>query len=161
MDACVERFGRLDGVYNVAGISGRRFGDGPLHEMTLDGWQTVLANNVTSQFLVCRAAFGRCSTQEPAANGQRGVILNMSSVIARHPSSEFFATHGYAASKGAIESFSRSLAAYYAPHGIRVNVDRARPGRDADERAGTVGRTDHGLRRAQTALVGGALRLTI
>src|SRR3954468_2740401 len=35
---CVERFGRIDGVYNVAGISARRFGDGPLHEMTLDGW---------------------------------------------------------------------------------------------------------------------------
>ena len=67
--ACVARFGRLDGVYNVAGISGRRFGDGPLHEMTLDGWQTVLANNVTSQMLVCRAAIRQML--EPGSGRQR------------------------------------------------------------------------------------------
>ena len=72
--------------------------------------------------LVCRAAIRQMLKQEPPANGQRGVILNMSSVLARHPSPQFFGTHAYAASKGAIESFSRSVAAYYAPHGIRVNV---------------------------------------
>ena len=120
--ACVERFGRLDCVYNVAGISGRRFGDGPLHELTLDGWRTVLDSNLTSMMLVCRAAVRQMMSQEPAASGQRGAILNMSSVIARHPSVPHFVTHAYAASKGAIESFSRSIAAYYAAHGIRVNV---------------------------------------
>jgi NAD(P)-dependent dehydrogenase (short-subunit alcohol dehydrogenase family) len=119
---CVERFGRIDGVYNVAGISARRFGDGPLHEMTLEGWQTSFANNVTSQMLVCRAAIRQMLAQEPAATGQRGVILNMSSVLARHPSPAFFSTHAYAAGKGAVESLSRSAAGYYAPHGIRVNV---------------------------------------
>jgi NAD(P)-dependent dehydrogenase (short-subunit alcohol dehydrogenase family) len=118
----VGTFGRLDGVYNVAGISGRRFGDGPVHEMTLDGWNQTLANNATSQFLVCRAAIRQMLSQEPAANGQRGAILNMSSTLARHPEPTYFATHGYAASKGAIESFSRAMAAYYAPNGIRVNV---------------------------------------
>ena len=118
----VEKFGRLDCVYNVAGISGRRFGDGPVHEMTLDGWNQTLANNATSQFLVCRAAIRQMLAQEPAGNGQRGAILNMSSTLARYPEPSHFATHGYAASKGAIESFSRAMAAYYAPHGIRVNV---------------------------------------
>lgn len=118
----VDGFGRLDCVYNVAGISGRRFGDGPLHEMTLDGWRTVLDNNLTSMVLVCRAAIRQMLGQEPAGNGQRGTILNMSSVLARHPSVPHFVTHAYAASKGAIESLSRSMAAYYAPHGIRVNV---------------------------------------
>jgi NAD(P)-dependent dehydrogenase (short-subunit alcohol dehydrogenase family) len=106
----------------VAGISGRRFGDGPLHELTLEGWQTVLANNATSQMLVSRAVVRQMLTQEPVAKGQRGVILNMSSVLARHPSAEFFSTHAYAASKGAIESMSRAMAAYYAPHAIRVNA---------------------------------------
>ena len=119
---CVGRFGRLDCVYNVAGISGRRLGDGPAHEMTLDGWNQTIANNATSQFLVCRAAVRQMLAQAPAANGQRGAILNMSSSLARHPERRYFATHAYAASKGAIESFSRAAAAYYAPHGIRVNV---------------------------------------
>jgi NAD(P)-dependent dehydrogenase (short-subunit alcohol dehydrogenase family) len=118
----VERFGRLDFVYNVAGMSGRRFGDGPLHDMSLEGWHSVIDNNVTSQFLVCRAALRQMLSQDPDAAGQRGVILNMGSVTARHPSREFFGTHGYAAAKAAIEGFSRSVAAYYAPHGIRVNV---------------------------------------
>lgn len=122
VSACVERFGRVDAVYNVAGISGRRFGDGPLHEATLGGWEAVLATNVTSLFLVSRAAVRRMLDQEPRPDGGRGVILNMSSVLASHPAPRHFATHGYAASKGAIESFSRSIAAFYAPHGIRVNV---------------------------------------
>ena len=120
--ACVERFGRLDCVYNVAGISGRRYGDGPLHEMTLEGWEQVMANNATSQFLVCRAAVRQMLSQDPLANGQRGAILNMSSAVARSPSPVYFGTHGYAASKGAIEALSLGIAAYYAPHGIRVNV---------------------------------------
>lgn len=122
--ACVEQLGRLDCVYNVAGISGRRFGDGPLHELTLAGWQMVLGNNATSTALVCRAALRQMLAQEPVAvgSGSRGAILNMSSVLARSPSIEHFATHAYAASKGAIEALSRSIAAYYAADGIRVNV---------------------------------------
>lgn len=113
---CVERFRRLDCVYNVAGISARRFGDGPLHEMTLEGWQAALTVNARSTFLVCRAAVRLMLTQGG------GVILNMSSALSRDPEPRFFATAGYAASKGAIEAFSRSIAAYYAGHGIRVNV---------------------------------------
>ena len=120
--ACVERFGRLDCVYNVAGISARRFGDGPLDEMTLEGWRAAIDTNATSIFLVCRAAVRQMLVQSPAGDGRRGVILNMSSAIAQYPVARHFVTHGYAASKGAIESFSRSLAAYYAGRGIRVNV---------------------------------------
>jgi NAD(P)-dependent dehydrogenase (short-subunit alcohol dehydrogenase family) len=44
--------GRLGAAYSVAGISGRPFGDGPIHDATLEGWDTVLAANATSQFLV-------------------------------------------------------------------------------------------------------------
>jgi NAD(P)-dependent dehydrogenase (short-subunit alcohol dehydrogenase family) len=46
----------------------------------------------------------------------------MSSVLACSPQAQYFATHAYAASKGAIISMSRAMAAYYAPHKIRVNV---------------------------------------
>ena len=66
------RLGRLDAVYSVAGISGRRYGDGPLHAATLEGWETVLATNATSQFLVARAAIARMLAQEPDAAGSRG-----------------------------------------------------------------------------------------
>ena len=115
-------FGRLDAVYSVVGISGRRFGDGPLHEATLEGWEAVITANATTQFLVARAAVRRMLDQEPDADGVRGAILLMSSTLASHPSPAFFATHGYAASKGAVHGLARSLAAYYAPHRIRVNA---------------------------------------
>lgn len=113
---------RLDAVYSVAGISGRRTGDGPLHEATLEGWEATLAANATSQFLVARAAVRRMLGQPPDEGGGRGSILLMSSTLATRPAAVHFATHAYAASKGAIEALARALAAYYAPHGIRVNA---------------------------------------
>ena len=121
VDACMEAFGRIDGVFNVAGGSGRRFGDGPAHEVDSDAWDATLELNGRSTFLVCGAAIRVMLAQEPGRDGCRGTILNMSSVLARHPS-DFFATHAYAASKGAVESFSRAMAARYARDRIRVNV---------------------------------------
>jgi NAD(P)-dependent dehydrogenase (short-subunit alcohol dehydrogenase family) len=46
----------------------------------------------------------------------------VASVLAYAPSGSLFATHAYAASKGAIISLSRAMAAYYAAHQVRVNV---------------------------------------
>ena len=46
----------------------------------------------------------------------------MASVLAFAPERKFFASHAYAASKGAIVSLSKAMASYYAPHGIRVNA---------------------------------------
>jgi NAD(P)-dependent dehydrogenase (short-subunit alcohol dehydrogenase family) len=109
-------------VYGVAGISGRQYGDGPLHETTIEGWEATLAANATSQFLVARAAVRRMLAAERDAAGLRGSILLMSSVLASRPSPELFATHAYAASKGAIESLVRAAAARYARDGIRVNA---------------------------------------
>jgi NAD(P)-dependent dehydrogenase (short-subunit alcohol dehydrogenase family) len=51
-----------------------------------------------------------------------GSILNMASVVAKSPEPKHFATHAYATGKGAVCSLTRALAAYYAPHGIRVNA---------------------------------------
>ncbi|MCC6861858.1 MAG: SDR family oxidoreductase [Bryobacterales bacterium] len=119
---CVEIFGRIDALFNVAGISGRRFGDGPLHECTEAGWDATLAVNLRSMFLVSRAVLCRMLRQPPAASGLRGAILNMSSASADSPQARFFATHAYAASKGAVNSLTRAMAAYYAPHKIRVNA---------------------------------------
>ena len=122
VESCVGTFGRVDLLYSVAGISGRRYGDGPLHETTLDGWRAVLAANATSQFLVCRSVVRRMLAQDPRPDGTRGAILLMSSALATDPAPAHFATHAYAASKGAIDAFARAVAAYYAPDAIRVNA---------------------------------------
>lgn len=114
---CVDTFGGFDGIYHVAGGSGRKFGDGPLHEMSLDGWQTTLQLNLTSLMLSNRAAI-----KYFLDNKQAGTILNMGSVLGYSPSPKYFTTHAYAAAKSAIIGFSKSIASYYAPNNIRVNV---------------------------------------
>jgi NAD(P)-dependent dehydrogenase (short-subunit alcohol dehydrogenase family) len=122
VEAAVERFGRLDGLFAVAGGSGRRFGDGPLHELTRDAWDRTVDLNVTTQVLVAGAVLRRMLRQERDEGGSRGAILLMGSVLAFHPVPELFATHAYAAAKGAIAALGTAMAAYYAPHAIRVNV---------------------------------------
>lgn len=115
--ACVDQFGGFDGLYHVAGGSGRKFGDGPLHEMTSEGWRRTLDLNLTSLMHSNRAALKFFMAQ-----GQPGVILNMGSVLGYAPSPKYFSTHAYAACKSAIIGLSTSLASYYAPHNIRINV---------------------------------------
>ena len=114
---CLDRFGQIDALMNVAGISARSLGDGPLHQCTSKAWDAVMELNAKGTFLMCREVLGLW-----AKNHQAGVILNTGSVLARHPQREYFATVGYAASKGAIEAMSVAAAAYYAPAGIRINV---------------------------------------
>jgi NAD(P)-dependent dehydrogenase (short-subunit alcohol dehydrogenase family) len=113
----VERLGGFHAMYHVAGGSGRRLGDGPLHEITDDGWQQTMDLNLTSLFNSNRAAVRRFLAQ-----GSGGSVLNMSSVLGFSPSSKHFATHAYAAAKSAAIGFTRSCASYYARDGIRFNV---------------------------------------
>jgi NAD(P)-dependent dehydrogenase (short-subunit alcohol dehydrogenase family) len=119
---CVQRFGRLDALFSVAGISGRSFGDGPVHECTEEGWSKTLETNATTQYRMCREAVRVMLQQEPGPSGERGVVLNMSSILAIHPDARHFATVAYAASKGAIISMSKTMAACYAAQKIRVNA---------------------------------------
>lgn len=117
ISAGFQKFGRIDAVFNVAGISARRAGDGPLHECKIEAWRAVIDVNATGTFLVCREILALWRK-----NAQSGVILNTGSVLARHPQPKHFATVAYAASKGAVEAMSLAAAAYYAPYGIRINV---------------------------------------
>ena len=119
---CLSKFGRVDGLFNAIGLSGRRFGDGPVDQCTDAGWDLTFANNLKTTFLMCRAVVGGMLLQEPAEDGLRGSILNMGSVLSEAPEPRHFATHAYAAAKGGIVALSRAMAAYYAPHKIRVNV---------------------------------------
>jgi len=122
VSACVETFGRIDGLLSAAGGSGRPFGDGPIHTTTADAWEATLRLNLTSQANICREVVIRMMAQEPDETGSRGAIVLVGSVLARSPVPELFATHAYAAAKGAIVSLMTTMAAYYASHGIRVNA---------------------------------------
>jgi NAD(P)-dependent dehydrogenase (short-subunit alcohol dehydrogenase family) len=120
--ACVEAFGRIDGLFSVAGGSGRRFGDGPIHEVSGDAWDATLALNLRTQALACGAVVRRMREQAPNESGTRGSILLMGSVTATDPVSELFGTHAYAAAKGAVTALMTAMAATYLPDRIRVNA---------------------------------------
>jgi NAD(P)-dependent dehydrogenase (short-subunit alcohol dehydrogenase family) len=117
-----ETLGRIDGLFAVAGGSGRRYGDGLVHELTAEAWDRTVALNARSQVLTIGAVLRRMLVQEPDATGARGSIVAMSSVLAWHPEPVLFPTHAYAASKGAISSLTRAMAAAYVRQGIRVNA---------------------------------------
>ena len=113
----VDEFGQLDGLYHVAGGSGRGAGDGPLHQITDEGWDFTTRLNLSSLFYSNRAAVQQFLKQKTG-----GSVLNMGSVLGCSPSPEFFATHAYATAKAAIIGLTKSAAAYYAPNKIRFNV---------------------------------------
>lgn len=116
IELAVGEFGRLDGMYHVAGGSGRRFGDGPLHELTDEGWDATCRLNLTSLVYSNRAAVRRFLKQ-----GTGGSVLNIGSILAFSPSIRFFATHAYAAVKAGVVGLTQSAAAFYAPHNVRFN----------------------------------------
>lgn len=117
IQTCIDTFGSFHGLYHVAGGSGRRFGDGPLHEVTAEGIDKTLDLNLKSLILSNRAA-----VQAFLERGTSGSVLNMGSVLGYSPSPRYFSTHVYAAAKAAIIGFTKSTAAYYADKSIRLNV---------------------------------------
>jgi meso-butanediol dehydrogenase / (S,S)-butanediol dehydrogenase / diacetyl reductase len=111
-----ERLDALDVVVCAHGGSGRAFGDGPVDACTDEGWEATLAMNLTSVFHVCRGAVPLLRA------GGGGAIVNVASVLGIVGGDRDFATHAYAASKGAVIALTRAMAATYAPDGIRCNV---------------------------------------
>jgi NAD(P)-dependent dehydrogenase (short-subunit alcohol dehydrogenase family) len=106
----VERFGRLDVLVNCAGGSTQE--DHPVHEMDLDVWHRTIALNLLHPFLACKFGIPHLM----AAGG--GSIINFASSLGMVGSVK----PAYAASKGGVVSFTRTLAAQYAQHGIRANA---------------------------------------
>jgi meso-butanediol dehydrogenase/(S,S)-butanediol dehydrogenase/diacetyl reductase len=107
---------RLDALFCAHGISGRRFGDGPVEECTEEGWDAVLDANLKSVFLYCKRSIPLLR----AAGG--GAIVTLSSALGLVGGDDDFATHAYAASKAGIVGLTRAMAVTYAKDGIRCNV---------------------------------------
>lgn len=105
----VAAFGRIDVLFNNAGIAGI----GVLHETSVELWDRVMAVNVRGVFLVARAVLPHM------ISAGRGSVINMSSCIAEIGLAN---RASYAASKGAVLSLTRQMQADYATHGIRVNA---------------------------------------
>lgn len=119
---CIQKFGKIDALFNVAGISGRRFGDGPAHQCTDEAWIRTMESNSTTQFRMCREVISHMLNASPDAYGTRGVILNMTSILGIDPEPHHFSTVAYACSKGALVSLTRSIASTYCSQGIRANA---------------------------------------
>ncbi|MEX1295800.1 MAG: SDR family oxidoreductase [Candidatus Limnocylindrales bacterium] len=122
LESAISALGRVDGLFNVAGGSGRRLGDGPLHELTTEAYEATMRLNATTHVTTSAPVLRAMLSQEPDADGARGAIVNMGSVLATRPVPELFPTHAYATAKGAVAALTTTTAAYYAPHGIRVNM---------------------------------------
>jgi glucose 1-dehydrogenase len=111
-----DRYGRLHVLVNNAGIQK----DSALVDMTLDDWNSVIAVNLTGQFLCARRAAQIFIGQgrDEAVSRSTGKIICMSSV---HQVIPWECRVNYAASKGGVLQLMRSLAQELARHGIRVN----------------------------------------
>ena len=108
VQACIDRFGQLDALCNIAGILHMDH----THELSLEDWNRVLSVNLTGTFLMCQAAL-------PHLLKSGGSIVNMSSTAALAGLPWGVA---YAASKGGVLALTRSLAVEYAKQGLRVNA---------------------------------------
>lgn len=110
--------GRLTGLVNNAGIVDMK---ARLDEMSVARWQRMWAVNISGSLLCAREAVRRMSRRH---GGAGGAIVNLSSVAARLGAPAMYVD--YAASKGAIDTFTEGLAQEVAAEGIRVNA--VRPG---------------------------------
>lgn len=113
-----ERLGPVTGLVNAAGYAEPQ---ARVDEMSAERLRRLFATNVIGSFLCAREAIRRMSTRH---GGQGGAIVNLSSVAARLGSPAEYVD--YAASKGAIDTFTIGLAKEVAGEGVRVNG--VRPG---------------------------------
>lgn len=98
--SAVDRFGRVDLLFNNAGIAAPAV---PIDELEVDAWRKLIDINVTGAFLCARAAFRQMRTQDP----QGGRIINNGSISSQTPRPY---SSPYTASKHAVSGLTKSLA---------------------------------------------------
>jgi len=109
-EEAISKFGKIDILVNCAGISE----SGKVEEITLERWNYIIKNNLTSCFLCCKYALPHMKKKK------YGKIVNISSIAGRSRSS--LAGAHYTSAKAAIIAFTRQLAFEVAPYNINVNV---------------------------------------
>jgi NAD(P)-dependent dehydrogenase (short-subunit alcohol dehydrogenase family) len=110
-DALEARWGRADVLVNNAGI----FSNAPAHELTAQEWDRVLQVNLSGAFY-CSQVFGAPMIE--AGSGSIVCVASMSGLIVNRPQPQA----GYNVSKAGVIMLTKSLAAEWAPFGIRVNA---------------------------------------
>lgn len=118
-ESCDRALGRLTALVNNAGIVARQ---ARLDQIDAERLQRMMATNVIGSLLCAREAVRRMSTRH---GGEGGSIVNVSSAASRIGSPEEYVD--YAASKGAIDTFTIGLSKEVAREGIRVNAVRPGP----------------------------------
>jgi len=111
-DEVMKRHGRVDVLFNNAGIALRR----PTTELSLDDWNKVVAVNMTGVFLCAREA-----ARHMLAGGRGGRIINTASIMGV-VGGGLYPNISYQATKGAVVNMTRALAVEWARQGIRVNA---------------------------------------
>lgn len=109
IEAVLERFGRIDAVHNNAGIASP---SKPLHETSEEEWDALQRVNLKSVYWTTKFAF-------EALAASKGAILNTASMVGLIGQQNHAA---YVATKGAMISLTKAMAADYAQHGVRVNA---------------------------------------
>jgi NAD(P)-dependent dehydrogenase (short-subunit alcohol dehydrogenase family) len=113
--AARERFGRIDVLFNNAGISPGD--DGSVVDTALEAWERVQAVNLRSVFLCCKHGIPELLRNE---GPERGSVINTASFVAVMGAAT--SQISYTASKGGVLALSRELGVEFARRGVRVNA---------------------------------------
>ncbi|KAJ5649377.1 NAD(P)-binding protein [Penicillium longicatenatum] len=123
VQAATNEFGRLDILVNNAGVGlEARRSLARCHETDEEVWDATMKVNAKSIFLGCKYAITQMLAQEPHSSGDRGWIINMSSIMATIAGKTILIKASYCASKGAVGSLTRQVALDYAADRIHVNA---------------------------------------
>jgi NAD(P)-dependent dehydrogenase (short-subunit alcohol dehydrogenase family) len=121
VEKTVDKFGRMDIAVNNAGIGGEVRTD--LEEF--EKWRKILSVNLDGVWLCQRAQIRQMLQQEPlhpAPRGNRGVIVNVASMLGLVASAPTISATAYVASKHGVMGLTKTDAVMYAPQGIRINA---------------------------------------